>query len=155
MAAGEDVIDLREGGDLFEMGEAAAVNDGHADVVDQLLGDEKVRVPNGVEDFADSERRGGVLADDAETFLEFGGDGVFEPEEMIRLETFAKARRFDGSEAVMCVVKQVNVVAEFQAKGFEELWDMQQIFFGGPDIFRRQAFFGGLVIELVFRDAVG
>src|SRR5580700_645576 len=32
---------------------------------------------------------------------------------------------------------------------------MQQIFFRGPEVFRRQAFFGWFVVELVFRNAVG
>src|SRR5580693_9308261 len=32
---------------------------------------------------------------------------------------------------------------------------MQQVFLRGPEIFRRQAFFGRFVVELVFRNAVG
>ncbi len=55
----------------------------------------------------------------------------------------------------MRVVQKMNVIAKFQAQRFKEFWDMQQIFFGGPEILGRKTFFGGLVIELVFCDAVG
>src|SRR5271169_3080750 len=55
----------------------------------------------------------------------------------------------------MRVMQEMNVITKLQTKGFEEFWDMQQIFFGGPEVFVRKAFFGGFVVELVFCNAVG
>ena len=155
VAASSHVINLRQGGDLLEVREASAVNHGHAKVVDELFGDEDVRVPDGVEDLADGQRRGRVLANDAEAFLQFCRDCIFEPEEVIGLEALSEARGFDGSEAVVNVVEQVKIVAEFQAQRFEQFGNMKEIFFGRPDIFRRQTFLGGLVVHLVAGDSVG
>ena len=52
VVAGADVVERGKVGGLFCVGDAAAVDDGHADVVDQLMADEVVGVPDGVEDFA-------------------------------------------------------------------------------------------------------
>src|SRR5580658_2133933 len=123
------------------MSDAAAVNRGHANVVDQLLGDECSGVPDSVEDFADRERRGGVLANDAKAFLELGGDGVFEPEEVIGLEAFAEACSFDRREAMVGIVEKMNVIAIFNSKRFKELRNMEKIFIGGTYMLRWQPFF--------------
>src|SRR5271168_3485184 len=107
MAAGADLIERGEVGDFFQVREAAGVNDRHADVVDPLVADEVVRVPDGVEDFADGDGCSGVFTDELEAFLMFGGGGVFEPEKMKVLEFFAETRRFNRREAMMAVVEQV------------------------------------------------
>ena len=60
------LIEVGEGGDAAQVGDAAGVHHGRADVVDQLLLDQLLGVPDGVEDLADGERRGGVLADQPE-----------------------------------------------------------------------------------------
>ena len=88
---------------------------GHSNVVDQLFGDDGLGVPNRVEDFTESERRGGVLADDAKAFLKLCGDGIFEPEEVIGLEALAEAGCFDRRQAVMRVVQEMNVIAKLEA----------------------------------------
>src|SRR4029077_11336930 len=113
------------GGGITHLKKVASLaeNRGHSDVVDQLFGNDRGGVPNRVENFSQRQRCGGVLADNAKSFLQFRRDGIFEPKEMIRLETFAKAGRFDGCEAVMRVVEQMNVVAELQAKSLKQLWD--------------------------------
>ena len=93
MAAGAHVVELGQVRDLAQVGDAAAVDHGHADVVDELLFDEAVAVVDGVEDLAHRERRRGVLADEPEALLQLGGDRVLEPEEMVGLERLAEARR--------------------------------------------------------------
>ena len=59
----------------------------------------------GVEDFPDGKRRGRMPANEPETFLQFGGRRIFEPEHVIRLELFAEPRRFDRRQAMMRVVQ--------------------------------------------------
>src|SRR5580692_1338640 len=98
--AGADVVKGGEVGGLFGVGNAASVDDGHADVVDELVADEIVSVPEGVKDFAGGYGGRCVAADEFEAFLEFGGAGVFHPEEVVGFEGLAEARGFDGGEAV-------------------------------------------------------
>ena len=64
--AGAHLVHRREVGDAAHVRDAAGVHDGRADVVDQLLADQVLAVPDRVEDFADRQRRGRVLADQAE-----------------------------------------------------------------------------------------
>ncbi|MNY50727.1 hypothetical protein D3C86_1862550 [compost metagenome] len=67
--------------DAPHMGDAARVHDGGADVVDQLLADQRLAVPDRVEDFPHGQRRGGVLADQPERLLVLCRRGVFQPEQ--------------------------------------------------------------------------
>src|SRR5207248_220197 len=57
VAAGLDVIHIGKGRDLLERGDATAVDHGHAEIIDELLGDKSVGVPNRVEDLTGGERR--------------------------------------------------------------------------------------------------
>ena len=95
MEPGADVIECGEVGRLFRMRDAAAVDDRHPDVVDELVANQVMRVPNGVEHLAGCNRCGRVLADEFKAFLQLGGTGIFHPEEMIGLERLAQPRRFD------------------------------------------------------------
>src|SRR5258708_40332004 len=102
-------------------------------------------IVDGVEDFADGERRGGVGENEAKTFLQLGRRGIFEPEEMIWLERFTEAGGFDGREAVMRIVEEVKVGAEFPAQAFEQAGDEIEVELGAPGVFGWRVFFGGLV----------
>ena len=152
--AGADVVEGGEVGGLLEVGDAASVHDRHADVVDPLVADEVVGVPEGVEDFAGRDGGGGVSADELEASLEFGGAGVFEPEEVVRLEGFAKAGGFDGGEAVVDVVEEVDVGAELEAEFLEEGGDEVEVALGGPEGFLGQSALGRFVGLTGFGDAV-
>jgi hypothetical protein len=143
--AGADMVEGGEVGGLLEVGDAAAVDDGHAEVVDPLVADEVVAIPDGVEDFAGGEGDGGVLADELEAFLELGGAGIFEPEQVVGFERFAEARGFDGGEAVVDVVQEVQVGAEVGAELFEEFGDVVEVALGRPERFGWEAAFGGFV----------
>src|ERR1700723_836990 len=74
------MINLSQGGDLLEMPQPSTVYYGHAEVVDQLFLDQKVRIPNRVEDFADREWRRRMPTNNAEALLQFRGHGIFQPE---------------------------------------------------------------------------
>src|SRR6266404_3278542 len=113
--------------DLFKVSDPAGVYDSCADVIDQLLLNELLTVVNGVENFADCERRCGVLANQAKAFLHFPRGGILEPEEMIRFQVFTQPRRFNRREPMVSVMEQVDVGAEFLAKFFKELGSEIQI----------------------------
>ncbi len=135
MAAGLHMVEIGKVGDLFERGEAASVGERQADIVDPLVADKVVDVPDGVEDFASGEGRGGVLANEAKAFLKFGWDWIFHPEKVEGLEFFAEARGFNGREAVMTVVEEVKVVAEPFPYAGKEPGNVKEVLLGGPAAF--------------------
>ena len=88
-----------------------------------------MRIPDGVEDFADGEWRGRVLADEPESFLQLCRDRILKPKEMIWLETLSQTRCLDGSEPVVHVMEKMQVVSKLQAQSLEQFGDVHQIFF--------------------------
>ncbi len=62
-----------------------------ADVVDELLADQRLVVPHGVEDLADGQRRGGVLTDQPQRLLVLRRRAVLQPEQVVRLQRLARA----------------------------------------------------------------
>ena len=84
-----DVIDFSQIGNFSQVRDSAGVNHGCADIVDQLFLNQRLAIVDGVEHFADRQGRGGVLTDDAKTFLQFCGDGIFKPEQVGRFQFLA------------------------------------------------------------------
>ena len=107
-----------------------------------------------VEHLADRERRRGVLPDQAERLLCFGGHRILEPEEVLRLEALAETRRLDWRQPVMRVVQQVDVRAELPAQPIEERRHEREVPLAAPRVLRRQPAFGGLVRQRALRHAV-
>src|SRR6266511_259416 len=85
-----DLIHLGKTRNLPQMRDATGVNDRRSNVVDELFFNEPVTVENRVEDLADSDWRRCVLPNDPECLLRFGRCRIFEPPEVIRLETLAE-----------------------------------------------------------------
>src|SRR5579863_2104226 len=117
VTAGAHMVKGSKVRDFLEMSQPAGMGNGHADVVNPLVADQVVRIPDGVEDFADSDGRCGVLANDLETLLQLRRGGVFKPEEMKWLQFPAQAAGLKGSKPMVAVVEQVQVIAE----GFSDL----------------------------------
>src|SRR5712691_9409401 len=59
----------------------------------------------------DGDRRRRVLTDGAEGRLVLCRNGIFHPEQPVRLEALAEARGFNRRQPVMDVVQQVNAMA--------------------------------------------
>ncbi|SUI76180.1 Uncharacterised protein [Serratia quinivorans] len=93
---------------------------GGTDIVDQLFFNQLFAVPDAVEHFADGDRRDGVLADQAETFLILRRRWVFHPEQAVLLNAFTEARRLDGRQAMVHVVQQVLIKTKAVAHRFEQ-----------------------------------
>src|SRR5450631_1877921 len=125
-----------------------------ADVVDQLLGDQQVAVPDRVEDLADGEGRRGVPANDAKALLQLLGDRVFEPKERILLDALSQPRCLDGRQPVMDIMKHVEVEAVLHAHGIEHLGDEAEIALTRPGRLCRSRTVGRLVEQLVAADAI-
>jgi hypothetical protein len=58
---------------------------------------------------------------------------------VVGLEGFAEARGFDRSEAMVDIVEEMNVGAEFDAEFFEERWGEVEIAFCRPEALRGEA----------------
>src|SRR5689334_3943726 len=94
------------------MGDATGPDDRHPDVVDELILDQVLAVPDRIENFADRERRRAVLADQTKRFLILRRRHVFQPEETIGLERSGELRALVRRQAVMYVVQEVRLEAE-------------------------------------------
>lgn len=114
-----DLVLGRKVQDLFHRRDPAGVRHGRAHVVDELVLDQRLVVPHGVEDLADGEWRRGVLPDETQGVLALGRCAVFEPEQVVRFERLAELGRLDGRHPVVPVVEQGQVGSEFGADGFE------------------------------------
>ena len=93
---------------------------GGPDVINELFLDELLAIINGIEDFTDGQRCRGVLPDEAEAFLHLRRNRIFEPEQMKRFEALPQARRFNRRKAMMRIVQQVKIRAEFLAQPFKQ-----------------------------------
>ena len=69
-------------------------------------------VEDRVEHFTDGNRRGRVLTNQPEPFLQFRRHGIFEPKQMVRFERAAKTCGFDGRQSMMHVVQKMHIGTE-------------------------------------------
>src|SRR5260370_36307307 len=99
VTTGADLVQLGKAGDFSQMGNSCGVHHGGAELIGPRLLTELLAIEDGVEDFADGERRGGVAANQAKTFLQLGGGRVFEPQEEGRVEALAEAGGRVGVDA--------------------------------------------------------
>ena len=128
---------------------------GRADIVDQLLLDQLLGVPDRIEDLAHRQRRGGVLADQPEGRLVLGGRRVLQPEQAIGLQVLAEPPGLDRREAVVDVVQQMDVPAQRVARLLEQLGHEAHVLRRAPLRFLGQRSLGRLVIEALARHAIG
>src|SRR2546430_1709225 len=84
--AGLHLMHLREVRDLPQVRDAAGMNDGCPNVIDELLLNELLTVENRVEHLSDGNRRRRVLADQPEAGLQLRGRRIFQPEQMVWLQ---------------------------------------------------------------------
>ena len=132
---------------FFSGRDAAEVRGGGPDVVDQLFLDEGLVVPHGVEDLADRQRGGGVLADQAQRLLVLGRGAVLEPEQVVRLQGLAQLGGLDRGHPVVPVVQQRHLRAELVAHRLEHGRQVAQVGAGVPVLLHRErAAAGGLVV---------
>src|ERR1700692_2209051 len=112
---------LGENGDLARRAEASRLRNMHANVVDELLGDQRLPLVRAVEELAHGNGGGAVLADLAEIAQVLGRERVLEKKHAERFGLFAELDGFVGREALVHVVEQFDLVAELVAADFEQL----------------------------------
>ena len=132
MGTGLHVIESGEIGSLLHGGNPAAMHNAHAQVIDELLAHQLFCVPNAVEHLAHGQRGRGVLADEPESVLQLGRHRIFHPEKMKRLKLLAQTRCLDGSQPMVNIMQQVQIIAKGVAQRLKKLGNMAQIFFRGP-----------------------
>src|SRR5579859_7116586 len=110
MASGAHMIEFGEVGQLFKVRQTAAVRNRGANVVDPLVANQVVRVPNGVEHFTHRNWRGRMLAKDPKPLLQFSRSGVLDPEKMKGLQVLAQPACLDRRQPMMAVMQQVQLL---------------------------------------------
>lgn len=103
------------------------MSDCAANVIDELILNEILAVPDRIEDLTYSERGRGVLANEAEGLLVLHGGRIFDPEGAIGFEILPKTSSLNGFKAMVHVVEKVDIVANGLARSFEELGDKRKI----------------------------
>ena len=155
MAAGADLVERGQVGDAPQVSDAAGVDHCAANVVDQLLLDQLLAVPDGVEHFAHGQRSRGVAADMAEGFLVLRRRRVLHPEQAVGLQRLAKLRRLVGRQPVVHVVQQLVLEAVSVAQLLEQLRREIEVLRRVPHRFGGKPRVGRLVMQVSAADAVG
>ena len=130
--AGPDLVQRRQVEDPTQVRDTACVHDRGAHVVDELLGDQLLDIPDRTEHLANRDRRRGVLSDQPERLLVLRRGRVLHPEQPAVLDSLAEPGGLDGREPVVYVVQQVEVEPEPVAHGLEIGGREVQIGLGGP-----------------------
>src|SRR5688572_2606054 len=110
------------------MRDATCMHDSRADIVDELILNQILAIPDGVEDLTDGERRNGVLADQAKGVLVFGGRRILHPEQAKRLQGLAQARGLDRREPMVHVVQKMMPETQLLADASEKFGRVIEIF---------------------------
>ena len=131
--------------DAAQVGDAAGVRHRAADVVDELLADQPLAVPDRVEHLADRQRCGGVPADQPVGVGQLGRDRVLQPSERVGLQALAQPGRLDRGEPVVHVVQQAQPGPELVADPGHHRWQVGEVALGGPDRLARDRRVGRLV----------
>jgi hypothetical protein len=153
MRARSHRIHLRQTGTFFQLRDAAGVHDRGTNIVDELFLNELLAIVNRIKHFSDGQRRCGVLPNQAKAFLQFRGSWILQPEQMKRLQLFARARCLDGSQPVMRVVQQMPLGPKLLAQPRKKSQNSGT----SPmtNDFRWQAFFRRLMVHLATADTIG
>ena len=133
------------------------MGNGGADIVDQLLFNKLLAVPDTVKHFSNRNRRDRVLTDQTEAGLVFRRRRIFHPEHTECFNALTESRRLNRGQTVVHVVQKMLIKAKFTAHRIEQLRCEIEVFFGGPELlFRPVTFSGGLVGQpFSFRHAIG
>jgi hypothetical protein len=94
VASSPHLVQFGQTGNLSQVRNSSRMHNRGPDVIDELLLDQLLAIENGIENFADGERRGGVLTDETKTFLQLRRNRIFKPKQVIRLEALSEAPRF-------------------------------------------------------------
>ncbi|SPF49850.1 hypothetical protein SBA4_4210005 [Candidatus Sulfopaludibacter sp. SbA4] len=118
---GLDAEVLGQDGDLARGCESAGLRNVHADVVDQPLGDQRLPLVRAVEQLAHGDGGGAVLPDLAEVGVVLGRERILEEEHVELLRVLAHLHGLVGGDALVHVVQQLHLVAQFLPADFEQL----------------------------------
>ena len=120
------------------MGQTTGVGDGGAHVIDELFLDQGDVIGPGVDDFADGDRCGGVLTDNAQEFLVLlGRGGIFHPEQVIRFKQLAEACSLNRAQTVVGIMQQDKILAVLVTNLFEDSRQRVEVRAGIPDLLDR------------------
>ena len=110
--AGAHVMERRQIDDALHRGNLARIGHHDANEIDQLVFNQFVAVPDGIEDFADGDWRRRMLAHKTQCVLILGRRWVLHPIEAHGFDGFRKFRRLAGQQAVVNVMENPKLWPE-------------------------------------------
>src|SRR5881394_4196379 len=116
---GTDTEKLAQRGDLARRTQTADLRNVDADEINQPLFDEGHVFVLGVEQFTHGQRRTRLLAQQAEMIVVFRRERVFQKKQTIGFERLAQIDRLIQRHALVHVVQELDIVAEFGAQVFK------------------------------------
>ncbi len=122
-----DVEALGDGRNLARLRQPADVPDVAANEINQLLGEQRQCLPARVEQLAHCQRRGRVLADQAEALFVLRAQRVFQEEQVIRLKFLRQPRRLNRVQPLVDIVQELDLFAQRHAQVFQQPGDNSQI----------------------------
>src|SRR5260370_31577581 len=100
---------------------------GCTNVVDKLFLNQLLAIINAVENLSDRQWSCRVLADNTETFLEFGGRRVFQPKEMRWFKLLAHASRFNPRQPMVRIMQKMQFRPKLLAQARKKLPSQIQV----------------------------
>src|SRR5512147_287904 len=103
------MVEVSKVEDAPQVCDAAGVSHRHPDVIDELLADQLLAVPDRIEHLAHRDGSSRMLPDQTVAFLPLGWDGILQPEQPVLLDPPAKPARLAGGQTVVDVMEQVDL----------------------------------------------
>src|SRR6266545_823739 len=128
-----DAEELRERLNLARRTESSDLRNVDSDEVYQPVFDQRHVFMLRVEQFAHRQRRRGLLAQQPEMIVLFRRERVFEEEEAMPFDVFTELYRLCQSHALMHVVQQFNLLAEFRPQMIEQFGEHPDVRGRFPD----------------------
>src|SRR5262245_34658506 len=122
MPCGQDAVGFAQRGDLAAGRDATDMRQIMADVIDQVLGDQLLALPQARISLAHSNWRAGLMADEAKRVEIFRRQRVLEIEELVGLKILCQLQGLAGRDPLVHVVQKLHAVPELFAKMLEQSW---------------------------------
>src|SRR5947209_7187688 len=102
------------------MSETSGMADRHAYVIDPLLPDQLLCVPDSIQHFTRCDWSCRVLANESKPFLQLCRDRIFHPEKVVRFQFLAKPCCLNRCQPVMAIVQEMNVLPKLLPQLFKK-----------------------------------
>src|SRR6266568_9353906 len=112
MEARTHLIEFRKVRCLLQVSDSASMHQRHPQIVDPLISNQIMCIPDGIENLTHSNRRGRMLPDYLKAFLQFCWRRIFHPKEMEWLKLLPQPTGLNRCQPVVAVMKKMQFLAK-------------------------------------------